>query len=185
VWSNRPMDRISAWIDEKPYRFRLILLGHTAVFTCAILIAAGLFRNPPSTPPRDYAERTLVDAHGFAAQPATSRTTRTETADPNRGGGVSVATFRDRVGSSWATLGASQPSLARCLRLVEANRYFAVRRATAGACYSITSSARSRMDGGMARPSAVAVLRFTTISNLVGNCTGRSPAFSLRRMRST
>jgi hypothetical protein len=34
--------------------------------------------------------------------------------------------------------------------------------------YSITSSARSRIDGGMARPSAVAVLRFTTISNFVG-----------------
>ena len=74
------MDRISAWIDEKPYRFRLILLGHTAVFTCAILIAAGLFRTAPATPPRDYAERTLVDAHGFAAQPATSRTKRALTA---------------------------------------------------------------------------------------------------------
>src|SRR6516165_1705553 len=41
--------------------------------------------------------------------------------------------------------------------------------------YSITSSARSSIDGGMARPSALAVLRFTTISNFVGNCTGRSP----------
>jgi hypothetical protein len=41
--------------------------------------------------------------------------------------------------------------------------------------YSITSSARSSSDGGMARPSALAVLRFTTISNFVGNCTGRSP----------
>src|SRR5262249_23480281 len=51
--------------------------------------------------------------------------------------------------------------------------------------HSITSSARSIIDGGMARPSAVAVLRFTTISNLVGNCTGRSPGFSPRRMRST
>src|SRR5262249_46145568 len=50
---------------------------------------------------------------------------------------------------------------------------------------SITSAARSRIDGGMARPSAVAVLRFTTISNLVGNCTGRSPGFSPRRIRST
>ena len=95
------MDRLSAWIDEKPYRFRAILLGHTAIFTCAILIAAGLFRNPPTTPPRDYAERALVDADGFAAQPATSRTTRTETAGPNRSGGVSVATFRDRAGPSW------------------------------------------------------------------------------------
>src|SRR6266566_6300061 len=51
--------------------------------------------------------------------------------------------------------------------------------------YSITSSARSRIDGGTARPSALAVLRFTTISNFVGNCTGRSPGFAPRRMRST
>jgi hypothetical protein len=35
--------------------------------------------------------------------------------------------------------------------------------------YSITSSARSRIDGGTARPSALAALRFTTISNLVGS----------------
>ena len=35
--------------------------------------------------------------------------------------------------------------------------------------HSITSSARSRIDGGMARPSALAVLRFTTISNFVGS----------------
>src|SRR5262249_44086008 len=34
---------------------------------------------------------------------------------------------------------------------------------------------------GKASPSAVAVLRFTTISNLVGNCTGRSPGFSPRQ----
>ena len=51
--------------------------------------------------------------------------------------------------------------------------------------YSITSSARSRIDGGIASPSALAVFRFRTISNLVGNCTGRSPGFSPRRMRST
>ena len=35
--------------------------------------------------------------------------------------------------------------------------------------HSITSSARSKIDGGTARPSALAVLRFTIISNLVGN----------------
>jgi hypothetical protein len=33
------MRRINNWIDEKPYRFQLILLGHTAVFLCALLIA--------------------------------------------------------------------------------------------------------------------------------------------------
>jgi hypothetical protein len=95
------MDRISAWIDEKPYRFQLILLGHTAVFTYAILIAAGLFLTTPATPPRDYAEST----HGFAERPATSRTIRTETAGTDRSGGRSVATFRDRAGSSWITPG--------------------------------------------------------------------------------
>src|SRR5262249_33988938 len=51
--------------------------------------------------------------------------------------------------------------------------------------HSITSSARRRIDCGTVRPSALAVLRFTTISNLVGNCTGRSAGFAPRRMRST
>src|SRR6516162_11371676 len=40
----------------------------------------------------------------------------------------------------------------------------------------MTSSARSMIDGGTARPSALAVFRFTTISNFVGNCTGRAGA---------
>src|SRR5262249_54574673 len=51
--------------------------------------------------------------------------------------------------------------------------------------HSITSSARSRIDGGTVRPSALAVLSFRTISNFVGSCTGRSPGFSPRRIRST
>jgi hypothetical protein len=42
AWST-PMDRISAWIDERPYRFQLTLLVHTAVFTGAILIAVARF----------------------------------------------------------------------------------------------------------------------------------------------
>ena len=56
----------------------------------------------------------------------------------------------------------------RRLRLVEAIGHAtrAVRRRPP--VYSITSSARSRIDGGTARPSAVAVLRFTTTSNFVG-----------------
>src|SRR5262249_37637760 len=40
--------------------------------------------------------------------------------------------------------------------------------------YSITSVARSKMDVGTVRPSAVALLRLTTTGNLVGACTGRS-----------
>src|SRR5947207_14421326 len=53
------------------------------------------------------------------------------------------------------------------------------------ACHSITSSARCCRNQGTSRPSALAVLRFTTSSNLVGACTGRSPGFSPRRTRST
>ena len=54
-----------------------------------------------------------------------------------------------------------------------------------GRDHSMTSSARSRIDAGTARLSALAVLRFRTISNFVGNYTGRSAGFSPRRMRST
>ena len=51
--------------------------------------------------------------------------------------------------------------------------------------YSITSSARASSVGGTSRPSALAVLRLMTSSNLVGACTGRSAGFSPLRMRST
>src|SRR5258707_7831244 len=40
--------------------------------------------------------------------------------------------------------------------------------------YSITSSARASSVAGTSRPSALAVLRLTTSSYLVGPCTGRS-----------
>jgi hypothetical protein len=42
----------------------------------------------------------------------------------------------------------------------------------------MTSSARARIEGGTVRPSALAVLRLTTSSNLVGCYTGRSAGFS-------
>src|SRR5580704_9223 len=44
--------------------------------------------------------------------------------------------------------------------------------------HSITSSATASSVGGMARPSAFAVLRLITNSNLVGCMTGRSAGFS-------
>ena len=53
------------------------------------------------------------------------------------------------------------------------------------ASYSITSSARASMAGGISKPSAFAVLRLITNSYLVGVCTGRSAGFSPLRMRST
>src|SRR5262249_26692996 len=53
------------------------------------------------------------------------------------------------------------------------------------AFHSITSSARASSVGGTSRPSALAVFRLITNSNLVGACTGRSAGFSPLRMRST
>src|SRR6516165_4533860 len=44
--------------------------------------------------------------------------------------------------------------------------------------HSITSSARASTDGGIVRPSALAVVRLMTSSNLVGACTGSSAGFS-------
>jgi hypothetical protein len=41
--------------------------------------------------------------------------------------------------------------------------------------HSITSSAMASRFGGMVRPSALAVLRLMTRSNLVGRTTGKSP----------
>src|SRR5215475_13281795 len=51
--------------------------------------------------------------------------------------------------------------------------------------HSITSSAVCRNGSGMVRPSAFAVLRLMTSSNLVGCWTGRSLAFAPLRIRST
>ncbi len=51
--------------------------------------------------------------------------------------------------------------------------------------HSITSSARSSSDFGTSTPSALAVLRFTTSSNLVGCSTGRSPGFAPLKILST
>src|SRR5262245_30654695 len=50
--------------------------------------------------------------------------------------------------------------------------------------HSITSSARARSVVGTSSPSALAVLRLITSSNLVGCWTGSSAGFSPRRMRS-
>src|SRR5207245_2861432 len=51
--------------------------------------------------------------------------------------------------------------------------------------HSMIWSARPSTDCGIFRPSAFAVLRLMTSSNLVGCSTGRSPGFVPRRMLST
>ncbi len=51
--------------------------------------------------------------------------------------------------------------------------------------YSITSSASASIVGGISRPSAFAVLRLMTRSNLVGCSTGRSAGLAPRKILST
>ena len=51
--------------------------------------------------------------------------------------------------------------------------------------YWITSSARSKRDCGIVKPSALAVVRLITNSNLVGCAIARSPGFAPRRILST
>ena len=51
--------------------------------------------------------------------------------------------------------------------------------------HSITSSARCWRNQGTSRPSALAVLRLMTSSNLVGSSTGRSAGFAPLRILST
>src|SRR6476661_10936257 len=51
------------------------------------------------------------------------------------------------------------------------------------AAYSITSSALVSSDGGIVSPSALAVLRLSTNSNLVDRMTGRSAGLSPLRIR--
>jgi hypothetical protein len=53
------------------------------------------------------------------------------------------------------------------------------------ALHSISPSARASRFGGRSMPSAFAVLRFTTSSNLVGCSTGRSPGLAPRKILST
>jgi hypothetical protein len=51
--------------------------------------------------------------------------------------------------------------------------------------HSITSSARTSIDGGMVRPNVLAVLRSMTSSNCLGCSLGRSEGLAPLRMRST
>jgi hypothetical protein len=49
----------------------------------------------------------------------------------------------------------------------------------------MTSSARARIDGGIVRPSALAVFRLITSSNFVGCWTGKSAGLAPFRILST
>src|SRR5262249_43236636 len=70
------------------------------------------------------------------------------------------------------------PALLRACRERPRGSRAAEQRDELAAFRSITSSARASSVGGISRPSAFAVLRLITNSNLVGSWTGRSPGFS-------
>src|SRR5262249_49779082 len=85
--------------------------------------------------------------------------------------------------------GQQQPDAAHPFRLLRVRRERPRRRAAekryelAAAAHSITSSAMASSPGGMVRPSALAVLRLITNSNLVDCTTGRSAGLAPLRMR--
>src|SRR5262249_535762 len=72
-----------------------------------------------------------------------------------------------------------------CVRRERPGRCAAEQRDELAACHSITSLARRRDDSGIVRPSALAVVRLMTSSNLVGCSTGRSAGFAPLRILST
>ena len=74
---------------------------------------------------------------------------------------------------------------ARCERPSRRRRRAAHQRDDLAPPHSITPSARAKIDCGTVSPSALAVLRLTQSSYLVGACTGRLAGFSPLRMRST
>jgi hypothetical protein len=72
------------------------------------------------------------------------------------------------------------------LRLLRGEEHRArAREERAAVDHWITSSARPSSDGGMVRPSALAVLRLMTSSNFVGCSTGRSAGLAPFRILST
>jgi hypothetical protein len=89
---------------------------------------------------------------------------------PGFEGGASHTGYR----TAWLSLTPDLPSAMHCsIRDDEGTRYW------------ITLSAVAKSVSGMVRPSALAVLRLMTSSNLAGCSTGRSAGFVPLRMRST
>jgi hypothetical protein len=78
-----------------------------------------------------------------------------------------------------SAMSANPPTAAhkRALHEVRVGAITELMRCSKQPLYSITSSARASSEGGTAIPSALAVLRLITSSNLVGCSTGRSDGF--------
>src|SRR5262245_26628101 len=119
---------------------------------------------------------TILDRHGATLDPA-------EFAQSLSKGGCPCTPGRRRARSK-------EPDDRHLRRLLRARRErpgsrAAEQRDEVAAIHSITSSARATRVAGTSRPSALAALRLSTNSNLVGCCTGRSAGLAPLRMRST
>jgi len=99
-----------------------------------------------------------------------SRNRRSEMGDIHR-----AADYARGEGSNQFHLGADCPVWRRSLATAEPSE----------AAHSMTSSARARINGGMAKPSAVAVFRLTSSSKVAACCTGSSPGWAPFRTLST
>jgi hypothetical protein len=149
-----------------------------------ILRTAGMGHEERFPPPR------LSDRYGFSKEtvarvPGTDRDAPIPAVRGRRSNcrvrPFSVTQLRIRNGSSCPTPATARTRSGRFAQM-EGRRPFAVK---AAVIYSITSSARARIEGGIVSPSAFAVLRLTTSSNLVGCWTGRSAGFAPFRILST
>jgi hypothetical protein len=134
-------------------------------------------RGPHGTPNSNSKGTSFLGRHTGAeiAQPA-----RSVVGGWHFGYGAPATRFAATVAGDHATLATK-----RALPLTWAGLPPAGSHQLAWRTHSITSSALSRIDCGTVRPSALAVLRFTTNSNFVGSWTGSSVGFAPRRMRST
>jgi hypothetical protein len=105
-------------------------------------------------------------------------------------GNISALPPRADIGADIVEPPVSANSGHRCRSLLRAHRQrprscrAAKQRDELATFHSITSSAVASSEGGTVRPSAFAVLRLITSSNLVGAWTGSSLGFAPCRMRS-
>ncbi len=129
-----------------------------------------------SLPPLDVAARTKLDSNVAAIAPTELLESLPHRLDPSERLHI--------LGAARQHCDPPQPlRLLRSCRERPCCRHTAEKRYELAPLHSITSSARASSVGGTSMPSALAVLRLTTSSNLVGCMTGRSVGLSPLRMR--
>jgi hypothetical protein len=84
-----------------------------------------------------------------------------------------TGTVGDEAGADWLMREASGLGGAQAVKRFSLDRLDPIIHSD-GSCYSMTSSARTRIVGGTVMPRALAVLKLTASLKVVGCCTGRS-----------